>query len=68
MYAFLSHTGVVADATDLMSRFGDDAELQAAARAERSRNLGNQLHFCRWRQTERLIALLGCDEPVGSIH
>ena len=43
----------------LIAHFGDDAGFEAAARADRSRDLGNHLHFCRWRQIERLIVLLG---------
>ncbi|SEN27323.1 hypothetical protein SAMN05192583_2436 [Sphingomonas gellani] len=68
MQLYLSDAAAVADAADLIHRFGGDAEFEAAARANRSRNLGNHLHFCRWRQIERLIALLGDDEPTGSIH
>lgn len=58
----------VADAADLIERFGDDAGYQAAARAERSRNLGNATHFCRWRQIERLIVLLTASRALGTLH
>ena len=33
------------DATDLIARFGDHAGSEAALRADRSRNLGNVVHF-----------------------
>ncbi|QNQ07568.1 hypothetical protein [Sphingomonas alpina] len=58
----------VADATDLIARFGDDAGFEAAARADKSRDIGNHLHFCRWRQIERLILLLSVDRAVGTVH
>jgi len=41
---------------------------EAQARAERSRDLGNALHFCRWRQIERLILLLGAERAIGAVH
>lgn len=56
------------DAASLIDSFGEHACFEAAARAERSRGLGNHIHFCRWRQVERLIATLLHTETVGSIH
>ena len=56
------------DASELMQRFGDDAGFEAAARAERSRDEGNVARFCHWRQIERVIATLSCEEVRGSIH
>jgi hypothetical protein len=58
----------LADAADLIDRYGDDAGFEAAARAERSRDVGNVAHFCHWRQIERVIATLSSDEIVGTIH
>ena len=58
----------LADASDLMKRYGDDAGFEAAARAERSRDDGNVARFCHWRQIERVIATLSCDEVRGSVH
>jgi hypothetical protein len=58
----------LAEASELIDRFGDDAGLEAAVRAERSRDAGNVLHFCHWRQIERVIATLSCDEVLGTIH
>ena len=58
----------VATAAALMRTFGESAGGEAAARADRSRGLGNFIHFCRWRQIERLIALLAHDEVFGTIH
>lgn len=65
---YVADRAMLAAATDLIARFGVDASLEAAARADRSRDLGNVVHFCRWRQVERLVALLSAEEPVGTVH
>ena len=65
---YLSSRKSVDDAQDLIFRFGDNAGFEAAARADRSRDIGNHIHFCHWRQIERLIILLSTDEPVGTVH
>ena len=45
------------------------AAAEAAARANHSRGLGNVVHFCRWRQIERMINLLNTDATSGAtIH
>jgi hypothetical protein len=58
----------LADASDLIDRFGDDAGFEAAARAEQSRDDGNVVRFCHWRHIERVIATLSSEEITGSIH
>jgi hypothetical protein len=58
----------LADASELIERYGDDAGFEAAARAERSRDVGNVAHFCHWRQIERVIATLSSDEVRGTVH
>ena len=58
----------LADAAELIERFGDAAELEAAARARRSRGEGNVARFCHWRQIERVVAALSNDEVRGTIH
>ena len=58
----------IAEASDLMNRFGDDAGLEAAVRAERSRDAGNIVRFCHWRQIERVIATLSDEEVRGTVH
>jgi hypothetical protein len=58
----------LADATDLMERFGEEAAVEAAIRAERSRDDGNVLRFCHWRQIERVVATLSSEEAMGTIH
>lgn len=65
---YLADTRAHAHAADLRRLFGDLAADEAAARAERSRSLGNHLHFCRWREVGRLLSLLDSDEPTGTIH
>ena len=65
---FIAGRLTLAEASDLMDRFGDDAGLEAAARAERSRDEGNVVRFCHWRQIERVIATLSDEEVRGTIH
>ena len=56
------------DAQRLISNYGDEAGLEAANRADKSRSLGNHLHYCRWRQVERLCVLLSLDQTIGTVH
>lgn len=65
---YLADRAEVSQAAELIARFGDDAGFEAAARADKSRDIGNTIHFCRWRQIERLIVLLSVDRAVGTIH
>lgn len=58
----------VAEATTLMDIFGPKAGIEAAERAVNSRNVGNHLHYCRWRQIERLIIMLSARTTLGTIH
>ena len=38
-------------------------------RADRSRDLGNVIHFCRWREIERMIDALSATSPAdATIH
>lgn len=65
---YISGRTALADAAGLIERFGDDAGFEAAARAHASRDAGNVVRFCHWRQIERVIATLASDEVVGSVH
>lgn len=56
------------DAELLISNYGDEAGLEAANRADRSRSLGNHLHYCKWRQVERLCILLSIEQSIGTVH
>ena len=65
---YLSGRDSFHDATALIAEFGENAGFEAAARANRYRDLGNHIYFCRWRQIERLITLLTIDEWFGTVH
>jgi hypothetical protein len=65
---FISGRVALADASELLSRFGDDAGYEAAARADLSRDAGNVVRFCHWRQIERVIATLSSEEVRGTVH
>jgi len=56
------------EASDLMLRFGDHAQSEAAIRADRSRIAGNLIHFCHWRSIERAIEVLNNESATGTIH
>jgi hypothetical protein len=55
-------------ATELIARYGAFAGEEASSRADRSRSLGNIVHFCHWRQIERAIEMLRGGAVTGSIH
>jgi hypothetical protein len=58
----------VTEAEALIDQFGTAAGLEAADRAEASRNVGNHINFCRWRQIERLIIMLSAETTLGTVH
>ncbi len=55
-------------AQELMALFGELATFEAAQRADRSRAVGNVIHFCHWRQIERAIELLSQPHAVGTVQ
>ena len=57
-----------AEAAQLIERFGPYAGSEAALRAGRSRDLGNFIHFCRWREVERMIDLIRDEAVTGPVH
>ena len=65
---FVTDRASASQAAELIRRFGEAAGSEAAARADRSRDLGNHIHFCRWRQIERLIVLLSVGHAAGTVH
>ena len=65
---FIPDRRSLADASDLIEQYGDDAQLQAAARAMESRKEGNVLRFCHWRQIERVIEALSRSGIYGTVH
>lgn len=58
----------VIQAQALMDSYGVTAGIEAAERAEASRNIGNHIQFCRWRQIERLIIMLSVQTTLGTVH
>jgi hypothetical protein len=58
----------LAEAHALIERYGEYAASEAALRADRSRSVGNVIHFCRWRQIERTIEMLSGSYVTGTIH
>jgi len=65
---FINGRVALADAAELIDRYGEEARLEAAVRAERSRDDGNVARFCHWRQIERVIETLSSDEIRGTVH
>ena len=65
---YLEDRHALADATDLMQAFGEYACREAAPRASLSRNLGNVVRFCHWRQVERAITVLSDEDVTGTVH
>ena len=55
-------------ATDLIARFGTMAREEAVTRANDSRDRGNIIRFCSWRQVERLIVVLADEDVTGTVH
>lgn|GEM_PF-642445 len=58
-HPFVADRASALDAARLIAELGDEAAAAVAAgHAEISRDRGNVIHFCRWRQIERLIVVL----------
>ncbi len=55
-------------AATLIATFGDAAGREAAERADVSRNLGNAVGFCRWRQVERFVVTMASTTVSGTVH
>ena len=68
MQLYLANAAAITDEDDLIATFGTSAALEAASRASRSRDIGNYIHFCRWRQVERLIDIMEQRVAVGTVH
>lgn len=65
---YVASRGEVSAAAALIATHGEDAVFEAAAKADRCRDVGNLAHFCRWRQIERLIVVLSADRAIGTVH
>lgn len=55
-------------ASSLMAEYGLSALAEATARAERSRDIGNHIHYTRWCRVGRAILLLEDPDPFGTLH
>ena len=65
---FINGRAALSDAVELIDRFGGEAALEAAVRADQSRSNENLRGFCHWRQIERLIDTLAAGEAQGTVH
>ncbi|MCM8556479.1 hypothetical protein [Sphingomicrobium sediminis] len=65
---FIADRTVLDDATALIDIFGDRAGEEAAMRAAVSRQKGNVIRFCHWRQIERIVLALGSPDSQGTVH
>ncbi len=65
---YIADRATVDSASELIDRFGVDAGVEAAIRADRYREVGNAINFCRWRQIERIIMVLTTDQAIGTVH
>jgi hypothetical protein len=65
---FIADRKSLADAAQLIELYGDDAGFEAASRAEDSRDKGNVVRFCHWRQIERVIVVLSEVQVRGTVH
>ncbi len=67
-HVHISDPAAAHEAAELIDRFGEFAADEAAARARSSRDLGNVIHYCRWRQIQRLIEVLNTGGVEGTVH
>ncbi len=58
----------VDEASTLIARFGEDAVIEAATRADAFRSTGNLTLFYRWREVERAVQMLQLLDVVGELH
>ena len=65
---YLADNRPYVDAADLLASFGAQAAREAKARAAHSRRVGNYLHFCRWREVERLITAMAAEPDGATVH
>ena len=65
---YLTDAAQITDAAQLIDLFGIRASDEAAVRAGKSALIGNYVHYCRWRQVERLIDVMTATEAPGTVH
>jgi hypothetical protein len=67
--AIYVHDRAVAQAaTALIDSHGAQAAKEAHARANSSRNIGNVINFCKWRQVKRLITEMENRSSAATLH
>jgi len=66
--SYISDRTHVTTAQELISMFGALAPIEAAARANYSRSLGNHIHFCKWREVARLIDVFNAEPENVTLH
>ena len=64
---FVADRASALDAVRLLDLHGHGAGEEAGVRARRSRDRGNVASFCRWRQIERLLAVMQADRAAGDV-
>lgn len=67
-HVHLPDRSAATEAADLIARFGIHAASEAAARADESRERGNVVLFCRWRQIERMVVVLASGRGAATLH
>jgi hypothetical protein len=65
---YVHDRAMVDAATALIMDHGAEAGAEADKRAKASRNAGNVVKFCRWRQVERLIFALEDGDGHRIVH
>jgi hypothetical protein len=65
---YIHDRALVEAAASLINDHGGAARAEAAKRAKSSRNRGNVVKFCHWRQIERLISVLDAGVDSASVH
>ena len=67
-FPFLSGSRVVATAEALAREFGNEAALAASLRAAQSRARENAVHYCQWREVERLVDWMAAEDSGATRH
>lgn len=65
---YLDDRQAVFDAAELVDAYGSLAGMEAAERAARSREKGNVVHYCRWRQIKRLVEWMDSVDRDATRH
>ncbi|MBA3838414.1 MAG: hypothetical protein H2054_00875 [Sphingomonas sp.] len=64
---YIADRAMLDAAMALIADYGAGAVIHASRRADASRNQGNVMSFCRWRQIERLLVALN-EGSIGTVH